>query len=370
MRKVPFLVFSKSRLVFVVFHRRLLFLWWYYADELDARYNLKHHSTKREKLDSRNGKRMRRLSHCIKFCLILLAVTCFQYYAIAFEPQAVQFPKDAPTVRGLSVHRVPLRRLQQQQHQDGSGSYCFALSSMLDLPTNSNILATQVWPSARVAAMTLEERLLAENSLLSSCSSDDEKVERTTKFTICELGCGPGLPSLTAAAAAASQKTKVDFQVIATDIDEFALDLVNAAAKDQGLDHIVSTRRVDLIECGSKDWKEEENAWMRDVDLFVMSDVFELNAVATGAARFTQRVLSWEDEDIIDKNGQIVEPQGKRKWMWVFAQTDRTQREVYLEELQKDNSSPTSLNWKAPEKYGLEDRLWLCDVDETTVNYG
>lgn len=309
-----------------------------------------------------HGARMSRIAHCFTFCSILLAVTFFQYHATAFEQRAVQFPKGTPTVRGLAVHRVPLRRQQQQEEQNnGSGSYCFALSSMLDLPSNSNILATQVWPSARVAAMTLEDRLLAENSLLD---------ENTQKIVICELGCGPGLPSLAAAAAAASQETNVEFQVIATDIDEFALDLVNAAAKEQGLDHIVSTRKVDLIECGSEDWNEDENAWMQEVDLFVMSDVFELNAVAIGAARFTQRVLSWADNGIVEMKGQATESCGKQKRVWVFAQTDRTQREVFLEELQNDSSSPTLLNWKAPASYNLHERLWLCDVDETTVKYG
>lgn len=305
---------------------------------------------------------MSRISLCFTFCSILLAVTFFQYYATAFEQRAVQFPKGTPTVRGLAVHRVPLRRQQQQEEQNnGSGSYCFALSSMLDLPSNSNILATQVWPSARVAAMTLEDRLLSEHSLLG---------ENTKKLVICELGCGPGLPSLTAAAAAASQETNIDFQVIATDVDEFALDLVNAAAKEQGLDHIVSTRKVDLIECGSEDWNEEDNAWMQEVDIFVMSDVFELNAVAIGAAKFTQRVLSWADNGIVEKKGQATESCGKQKRVWVFAQTDRTQREVFLEELQRESSSPVLLNWKAPASYGLHERLWLCDVDETTVNYG
>ena len=229
--------------------------------------------------------------------------------------------------------------------------------------------------------MTLEGRILAKKSILCDIFSDEREVEGGNKFTICELGCGPGLPSLTSAAAAAALKTKVDFQLIATDVDEFALDLVNAAAKEQGLDHIVSTRILDLIQCGSEDWEEKKNSWMEDVDLFVMSDVFESNAVAIGAARFTQRVLSWPENDLIETNGQGREYNRRRKSMWVFSQTDRTQREVYLHELQKlsselsggakdDISSLPSLDWKLPEAYGLEDRLWLCDVDETMVNYG
>jgi 2-polyprenyl-3-methyl-5-hydroxy-6-metoxy-1,4-benzoquinol methylase len=283
------------------------------------------------------------------------------------------------SVQGLSVHRTPLRRQQQheeeeeQRQKDGPSPYCFTLSSMLDVPTNSNVLATQVWPSARVAARTLEERILANDSIfLYDLANEDGETEGTNhKFTICELGCGPGLPSLSAAAAAvlaaSTQNTKIDFRVIATDLDEFALELVTAAAKEQGLDRIVSTRPLDLIQAGSEDWaREEKNSWMNDVDLFVMSDVFESNAVAVGAARLTQRILSWMEND----DDRTKESSRKRKRMWVFAQTDRTQREVYIRELQDNSLSPSSLKWKPPESYDLEDHLWLCDLDETLVDYG
>lgn len=300
---------------------------------------------------------------------IAALLTAFSQYGVVALQQRQQRPSQSttPTVQGLPVHRTPLRR---QQQEDGPSAYCFTLISMLDVPTNSNVLATQVWPSARVAARTLEECILANDSKLLCAMADEggETEGTNNKFTICELGCGPGLPSLTAAAAAAStQNTKIDFRVIATDLDEFALDLVTAAAKEQGLDHIVSTRPLDLIQAGSADWgREEKNAWMNDVDLFVMSDVFESNAVAVGAARLTQRVISWMEND----DDRAKESSRKRKRMWVFAQTDRTQREVYLRELQGDNSSTSSLNWKPPESYDLEDHLWLCDLDETLVDYG
>ena len=310
----------------------------------------------------------------------MAAITIFfQCETVALQQPPSQSSKEIPTVRGLVVHRAPLRRQQQEDQQAESSPYCFALSSMLDLPTESNVLATQVWPSARVAAMSLEERILANGSNFCQLSNDTTKLEGMRRFTICELGCGPGLPSLTAAAVAAASLTEnIDFRVIATDVDDFALDLVKAAAKEQGLDQIVSTRILDLIQCGSEDWTEKKNEWMEDVDLFVMSDVFESNAVAAGAARFTQRVLSWGESDVIEQEDQMHR---NRKRMWVFAQTDRTQREVYLQELQrlslellekdKDDSLPTqSLKWKASESYGLKDRLWLCDVDETIVNYG
>ena len=61
------------------------------------------------------------------------------------------------TVEGLPVHRTHLRKQQAQEQQ--TQPYCFALSSIMDLPSRSNFLATQVWPSARVAAKTLEERV-------------------------------------------------------------------------------------------------------------------------------------------------------------------------------------------------------------------
>jgi len=311
---------------------------------------------------------------------VMAAITIFlQCETVALQPPPSQSSKEIPTVRGLVVHRAPLRRQQQEDQQVELSPYCFALSSMLDLPTESNILATQVWPSARVAAMSLEERILANGSNFCLLSNGGSKLKGMCRFTICELGCGPGLPSLTAAAVAAASLTeKIDFRVIATDVDDFALDLVKAAAKEQGLDQIVSTRPLDLIQCGSEDWAEEKNAWMEDVDLFVMSDVFESNAVAAGAAKFTQRVLSWNDNDAMEQEDQMSR---KRKRMWVFAQTDRTQREVYLQELQRlslellekdeDGSLSTqSLKWKASESYDLKDRLWLCDVDETIVNYG
>jgi hypothetical protein len=296
--------------------------------------------------------------------------------ALQQQHQPSQSITTTPTVQGLPVYRTPLRRQQQheERQEDEPSPYCFSLSSMLDVPINSNVLATQVWPSARVAARTLEERIFAKDSKLLCALSDERgETEGTNKFTICELGCGPGLPSLTVAAAFAStQNTKIDFRVIATDLDEFALDLVTAAAKEQGLDHIVSTRPLDLIQAGGEEWaREEKNAWMEDVDMFVMSDVFESNAVAVGAARLTQRVLSWTENHLPEKDyDRTRESCRKRKRMWVFAQTDRTQREVYLRELQDDNLSPSSLKWKPPESYDLEEHLWLCDLDETLVDYG
>jgi len=338
----------------------------------------------------KNSTRMSQFSpsliSCRYFTFIIAVFSTVFHCGVALQQHPSKSTATTPTVQGLPVHRAPLRRRQQQQsqhRQDELYPYCFALSSILDLPTNSNILATQVWPSARVAAKTLEERILANDSNLCALSDGGGETERRGKFTICELGCGPGLPSLTAAAAGASWNSMVDFRVISTDVDEFALDLVNAAAKEQGLDHIVSTRLLDLIQAEGEDWAgENKNTWMKDVDLFVMSDVFESNAVAVGAARFTQRMLSWRDSNLEEKNDRIRESCRNRKRMWVFAQTDRTQRDVYLRELQRLSSPlsggaeddnymlPSSLKWKPSESHKLEDPLWLCDVDETLVDYG
>ena len=82
-------------------------------------------------------------------------------------------------IQGVDVHRVQLRKTD-------SSPYCFALSSIVDLSPSNNYLATQVWPSARVASFAVEEYL--DPSMVAA-----------------ELGCGPGLPSLTAAARTSRQ---------------------------------------------------------------------------------------------------------------------------------------------------------------------
>lgn len=280
--------------------------------------------------------------------------------------------------------------------------YCFAVSSILDLPVQTNFLATQVWPAARVAATTLEDCLVRRNpppwlcrttnttstSTLTPTTTTTATHRNTTPFTICELGCGPGLPSLTAAAVVAAATEASDLttniRVIATDVDDFALELVQAAAKEQGLDRIVTTHRFDLVHHNDRrenaDTKNNTNTpsaaaavgWLDTVDLFVMSDVFESTTVAKGAAQFTHQILT----------------DGKQRRIWVFAQTDRVQREVYVQELQMlfaaaattatatiattaTATTTATLQWLPVESYDIEnDRLWLCDVDETLVNYG
>jgi hypothetical protein len=230
-------------------------------------------------------------------------------------------------VRGMPVHRVPLRQ------SSSSSPYCLAVSTTSNLPLGCNFLATQVWPSARVAA-----RALQQYSTLTTSGAIAK-----TSMTICELGCGPGLPSLTAAAEC--------HNVVATDVDELALELVQAAADEQGLGHRITTRKVDLVNCASTGWEDD---WMKSVDLFVMSDVFESKAVAIGAAKFTKKVLSTSTTSRV----------------WVFAQTDRAQREVYRNELRRMYLRERYIGWSTYDEYNPEDRLWLCDLDETRVNYG
>lgn len=224
------------------------------------------------------------------------------------------------SVRGVQVQRMPLF------HNDQKSPHCFVASSIMDLPSKSNFLATQVWPSARVAALALQQHA-------------------NPAWTVCEFGCGPGLPSLTAASLGCS--------VIATDLDEFALDLVQMAAEEQTLN--VKTRKFDLIQ----DATNAVDSFDDTIDLVVFSDVFENEAVANGAALVTQHFLE----------------RGSR--VWTFAQTDRAQREAYAEALSRCQSI-TKNKWIhgsenltfSTKPYDPSNQLWLCDLDETKVTYG
>jgi hypothetical protein len=226
----------------------------------------------------------------------------------------------AKSIQGgkLKVHPVLLRQ------NDPSSPYCYAASSVTELTGSQNFLATQVWPSARAAAFAVEQ--YADPS-----------------WTICEFGCGPGMPSLAAA--------KLGCSVIATDVETLALDLVQLAAQSQGLS--VETKKVDLIAGLDKnDWE----SWVRHVDMFVMSDVFESASVAKGSADITEQLLSCTNNN-------------NKPMIWVFAQSDRAQREVYLEELKK-KFPEKELGWRPVEEYDESNRLWLCDLDETKISYG
>lgn len=245
------------------------------------------------------------------------------------------------TDHGITVHRVPLR------FHDPKSPYTFAVStgtsSSIDMEGNDkqvsipyNFLATQVWPSARTAAIVIEKYMSLQSI--------------SQQIVVCEFGCGPGLPSLTAAVC------HQNCRVIATDIDPLALNLVRQAAIEQNVSSRIDTLSFDLVE-------NVETSNIPDADIYILSDVFENSIVARGAAQISLRLLK---EKINSK-------------IWVFAQSDRAQREIYVRELQSLLLIP-SIQWshslQPPDlPYGdsqnqLKDRLWLCNIDETNVFYG
>jgi hypothetical protein len=245
----------------------------------------------------------------------------------------------------------------------------------------------------------------------------DELSSSTTKWKLCEFGCGPGLPSLTAA------HTNHYSQVVATDLDEFCLELVQAAAKDQGLEHIVRTQVLDLTKdpktlLGARMMDDDgdsesdasspspspSNGWVADIDLFVMADIFENAEVAKGAAAWTKFLLNdnlqYDEVNQIspntlgsNQNGGSLETHNSfsgeeshlnqdmtkpappknhhRPRIWVFAQSDRAQREIYLETLKEIcGKGAEDLKWLPLEECNDNDSLWLVDLDETQVQYG
>ena len=207
-------------------------------------------------------------------------------------------------IEGIRLQEVPLRRSEEK------APWCYTAAASCEGNFQSiNFLATQVWPSARVAAIVLEKHL-------------------DVRWSVCELGCGPGLPSIAAA--------RMGSTVIATDVDSFALRMVELAAKRQELP--LTTQIFDLTSDSS----------LPEADVYVLSDVFESNKIAQMAAMHTGRALD----------------AGKK--VWVFAQNDRAQREVYLAHLRR-LFPDMSLNWSSP-AMGSQN-IWLVDIDETHVNY-
>lgn len=235
-------------------------------------------------------------------------------------------------VSGVKVHQVLLHQNDQRS------PFCYAASSALDVmdasmqsesgTTSINFLASQVWPSARVAASALEKYM-------------------DPAWTVCEFGCGPGLPSLTAAKLGARK-------VFATDVDQFALDLVDHASRAQDLSHIVSTTSIDITK--KPVFLGSANA-IPKADLYLFSDIFESPDVAVGAALVTQAILQ----------------SNERARIWVFAQADRACREDYLSEMKRHLDDP-HLSWAPLERF--QDRKYLTeglicfDLDETKVSYG
>jgi len=152
------------------------------------------------------------------------------------------------------------------------------------------------------------------------------------------------MPSLTAAS--------LGCRVIATDLDELALDLVQAAAEEQ--EWTVTSSKFDLIaDSIDSDALASIHKAMgqRDIDLVIFSDVFENDRVAKGAARVTSYFL--------EKGSRV----------WTFAQSDRAQRDAYVAELKARCPDNDSLAF-ADTAYDGNQKLWLCDLDETKVVYG
>lgn len=195
-------------------------------------------------------------------------------------------------------------------------------SSVHNLQITQNFLATQVWPAARVASQMIEKHA-------------------KHKWRICEFGCGPALPSITAGSKLKRFGRSKQFQILATDLDSFALEMVEAAAKEQDI-HL-STQVFDLT------W--DDPSLIPNADLYIMSDVFETSSIARGAAFIAHSAV---------EAGANV---------WVFAQYDRAQREIFLQEL-KILRNDGKLKWSPEfEACSTCDKLWLFDVDENKVQY-
>jgi predicted nicotinamide N-methyase len=244
---------------------------------------------------------------------------CFHYVffiVLLNTPFHNEFPD---RLMGFSLNKVKLR-----QHESSPWTYTASVDPTIEQVSavqKYNFLATQVWPSAREASFFLEKHV-------------------NKSWKCCELGCGPGLPSLTMAQAGC--KT-----VIATDVDEVALEMVQKAANEQQLTNL-QTMKVDLT--GPTGVLDEILA-----DLYIMSDVFENSQVAFGAANMTMNALN----------------SGAR--CWVFAQSDRAQRNSYIEKLQELGAEKYGLlEWRLSNRVEPKgsDTLLLIDLDEVNVDYG
>ena len=146
------------------------------------------------------------------------------------------------TIRGHAVRRV-----------DGvNGLYVYAVAyggGSDGAPHDA--LATQLWPSARIAA---------------------EIVAAAAPASVVEIGCGLALPSLAAARAG--------IRALATDRDSIALDFVSAAAEDQNID--IATRVFDV---------EDASTALPPGDLVVLADVFVTDPVAEACAARCEEAL-------------------------------------------------------------------------------
>ncbi|KAL7519904.1 hypothetical protein ACHAWX_004658 [Stephanocyclus meneghinianus] len=246
---------------------------------------------------------------------------------------------------GISVVPTPLRRC------DPSSTWCYSavLSPSSSLPPGTNFLATQVWPSSRTASFVLEQHL-------------------DTSWTVCELGCGPGLPSLTAAKLGAAR-------VIATDVEDVALEMVRMAAleqefctegvRDKNGERLV-TQKFDLT------LKEES---LPLADLYILSDVFESSRVAEGAAWHVKSLLGSSDNQLdrrykskSNDSYSVVDRATSTSRVWVFAQSDRAQRDSFLKSIREIHGYQ-NLDWTTNHNPDKDARLWLFDLNEMGVQY-
>ncbi|CAE8581588.1 unnamed protein product, partial [Polarella glacialis] len=118
-----------------------------------------------------------------------------------------------------------------------------------------------VWPAAWVAA----ERVL------SICRA--RQTRRGPPLRILEIGCGSGLPSLCALATGA--------EVVATDLEELPLKLLQAAATGQRLPGRLETRQVDVLLAASKDRRSRQCPSSGEAfDVIVCSDCLYKHDVA------------------------------------------------------------------------------------------
>ena len=185
---------------------------------------------------------------------------------------------------------------------------------------------------------------------------------------MCELGCGPGLPSLTAATLGAAR-------VIATDVDEVALEMVRMAALEQGFcregardgegERLV-TQKFDLT------LKEES---LPRADLYILSDVFESSRVAEGAAWHVKSLLGSGNNQLdreynrkANDNNAVVDAATSTSRVWVFAQSDRAQRDSFLKSIREIHGYH-DLDWTTNHNPEKDARLWLFDLNEMGVQY-
>ena len=146
------------------------------------------------------------------------------------------------SIRGHAVRRVDAI--------DGLFVYAVAYGGGSDGAPH-DALATQLWPSARIAAGL---------------------VAGVAPASMVEVGCGLALPSLAAARAGVS--------VLATDRDAVALDFVKHAAEDQNID--LATQVFDV---------EDASTALPPGDLVVMADVFVTDPVAEACAARCEEAL-------------------------------------------------------------------------------